>query len=354
MLDFTSALYLGMRHPTGSLQPWERLTTGVPAALASPPGISNLTRALAELQGCERATVGPSTLHLFWDLFGQFEGNRVSIYMDSGVYPIARWGIERAAARGARVYNFSHHDADALERALKKEEGRARPLIVTDGFCPACGKPAPIARYLAQARARGGILILDDTQAMGILGSAPGQGAPYGRGGGGMMRYSGISGPDLMVISSLAKGFGVPMAVLSGSASDVERFETKSDTRVHCSPPSVAVFHAAAHALFVNRHRGEGTRFRLARLVSHFRKRLAEVGLSAVGGLFPVQTLKTSPEFDPMILHERLLDCGIRTVLRRSHGGQGVRLTIIITALHHRHEIDFAVAALARGCRNKN
>ena len=32
MLDFTSALYLGLRHGSGSLRPWSALTTGVPAA----------------------------------------------------------------------------------------------------------------------------------------------------------------------------------------------------------------------------------------------------------------------------------------------------------------------------------
>jgi len=37
VLDFTSALYLGLRHPSGSLRPWARFTLGVPAALAAPP-----------------------------------------------------------------------------------------------------------------------------------------------------------------------------------------------------------------------------------------------------------------------------------------------------------------------------
>jgi hypothetical protein len=30
MLDFTSALYLGFRHPNRSLRPWSQFTTGVP------------------------------------------------------------------------------------------------------------------------------------------------------------------------------------------------------------------------------------------------------------------------------------------------------------------------------------
>ena len=35
MLDFTRALYLGLQHPSGSLRPWAKFTTGVPSALAN-------------------------------------------------------------------------------------------------------------------------------------------------------------------------------------------------------------------------------------------------------------------------------------------------------------------------------
>ena len=70
MLDFTSALYLGLRHPSRSLRAWPALTAGQPAALESPARRFGVARQLAALQGCERATLLPSTLHLFWDLFG--------------------------------------------------------------------------------------------------------------------------------------------------------------------------------------------------------------------------------------------------------------------------------------------
>ena len=38
VLDFTSALYLGLRHPSSSLRPWSGLTTGKPAVLEPPRG----------------------------------------------------------------------------------------------------------------------------------------------------------------------------------------------------------------------------------------------------------------------------------------------------------------------------
>lgn len=352
LLDFTSALYLGMRHASRSLEPWEQLTTGVPSALADAPGTSFLTRSLAALQGCERATLAPSTLHIFWDLFVMLADSPVVIYTDAGTYPIARWGIERAAARGVPVRSFRHHDADALRRLLRAQ-ARGRPVVVTDGFCPSCGREAPLADYLRAAREHSGRLIIDDTQAAGIYGESPGEGAPYGTGGGGMLRWHNLRDTHALVVSSLAKGFGVPLAVLSGASAAVEDFEEMSKTRVHCSPPSVATLHALKYALALNREHGDALRLRLAGLVRHFRRRLAECGLAADGNLFPVQTLAARLRLDAVLLHERLQKLGIKTVLHRPEAGRAPRLSFIINARHSRADLDTAVSALASHARTR-
>lgn len=163
-LDFTSALYLGLGHASSLLRPWDQLTTGAPAALVEPPDADAVAQRVAVLQGCERGLLAPSTLHLFWDLFGALAGSGVAIYADVGIYPIVRWGVERAAARGVPVRGFAHHEPESLRRRLRLDARRGwRPLIVTDGFCPGCGGPAPVVEYLECARDHGGALILDDT-----------------------------------------------------------------------------------------------------------------------------------------------------------------------------------------------
>ncbi|MCI5145312.1 MAG: pyridoxal phosphate-dependent aminotransferase family protein, partial [Candidatus Electrothrix sp. AR3] len=53
-LDFTSALYLGLRHPSRSLRSWSALTAGAPATLVSPGGTDQAAQVLADLIGCER------------------------------------------------------------------------------------------------------------------------------------------------------------------------------------------------------------------------------------------------------------------------------------------------------------
>lgn len=223
---------------------------------------------------------------------------------------------------------------------------------MADGSYPGCGGPAPIAAYLEAARDYGGHLVLDDTQALGIFGHSPGPDAPYGRGGGGSLRRSDVSGPDVLVVSSLAKGFGVPVAVLAGSEGMVRHFEARSQTRVHCSPPSAAVIHAAEHALAVNEACGDNLRLRLVQLVRRFRSKLKQIALSGTGGLFPVQTLVPAPGLDVKTLYDRLLQCGIRTVLHRGRNGHCPRISFLITALHQQSDIDCAVDALGRIARN--
>jgi len=303
-------------------------------------------RALAALVGCERGVLARSTLHVFQDVFGGLGGHRFALCWDEGGYPVARWGFEPLVARGVPARGFRHHSPEALARLVAHESHRGRrPVVVCDGWCPGCGGLAPLDAYLEVVRRHEGLLVLDDTQALGVFGT-PGPGLPYGAGGGGSLRWYGLQGPDVVWCGSLAKAFGVPMAVMAGGAEVMARYAARGETRVHCSPPSVADLHAALHAVALNRREGEALRARLALRVGHFRERLRRVGLSAVGGMFPVQRLRLPPGVEPRRVHERLGRGGIRTVLQRSRCGPEVSVSFILTARHGAAELSRAVEAL--------
>src|SRR6187399_2886176 len=120
MLDFTSALYLGLRHPSASLTPWPALSSGRPSALADATGADAVATEFARLAGCEAGMLLPSTLHLFFDLFATLPP-RSTYFVDAGAYPVARWGVERAAACGAAMRTFRHYDAEGLTQMLTRE-----------------------------------------------------------------------------------------------------------------------------------------------------------------------------------------------------------------------------------------
>jgi 8-amino-7-oxononanoate synthase len=185
---------------------------------------------------------------------------------------------------------------------------------------------------------------------LGILGKDPAQGAPYGWGGAGTPAWHGVEGPELILGSSLAKGFGAPLAILAGNAEMIAKFEELSATSVHCSPPSLAAISAAQRALAVNEKQGDGLRSHLAKLVSHFRDGLLQIGLSALGSLFPVQTLKTIPGTDPERLYRRLQSFGVEAVLRSARNMFGAAISFLITALHTRSDIGCCMEALQHSC----
>ncbi len=333
MSDFTSALYLGMRHPSAVLGGWDALTLGRPAALQEAPGARDLAAALALLQGCQAATLLPSTLHLFWDLFGMLAREPVAILIDGGAYPIARWGADSARALGATVQVFPR-GAVLVARQLARcaqRDGR-RPVILADGYSPGSGNWPPLTAYARIAAAGAGFLVLDDTQVLGL----------FGPGGGGSVPHHGLAGEHVIVGASLAKGFGVPLAVLAGSRAVLQRFDACSQTRTHASPPSVAVIQAGRHALAVNHQSGDALRQRLWQRIAQLQQGLAHAGIACRGGRFPVQTLLLGPA--GRTLHAALARRGIDTVLQAS--GATTLISFLLRADHRSCDVDRAVAAL--------
>lgn len=344
MPDFTSALYLGWRHEGRGAGYRGPLSLGRPASLDRPPGELELAAGLASLVGCATGLSAPSTLHLFWDL-SAVTGPDVEYFADAGIYPIGRWGLERAASMGARVTWFDHHDPGSLAGHLAST--RRKPVVVTDGFCPVCGVAAPLGAFQSAAQSRGGLLVVDDTQALGILGSRGEGQSTYGSGGGGSIRFHSLANREnVVVIASLAKAFGVPVACLLSSESLVDRFVTRSLTRIHCSPPSAAVIQAGLSALERNQRRGDADRLRLLARVREFRQLLRNRGWRTSGGCFPVQTID-HPSAE--VMHERLLSRGVRGVLQRGGDGASTRIGFLLTAIHTYAQLDEAARAFPEG-----
>ncbi|MES2128212.1 MAG: pyridoxal phosphate-dependent aminotransferase family protein [Pseudomonadota bacterium] len=331
MLDFSSALYLGMRHPSTALGRWDALTLGRPAALTPPPGAARLAAALASLCGCEAASLLPSTLHLFWDLFDLLSEQPLHLLVDAASYPIARWGAERAVAKGANVSTFAHGDAHALQLLAQRARSKGlRPVILADGFSPGHAAPAPLAHYAAVAKACDGWLVIDDTQALGLFGAR----------GGGSLPLHGLEGEHVVIGASLAKAFGAPLAVLAGTAALVGRFDEQAKGRVHTSPPSVAAIRAGLNALRINRALGDALRWRLWRNVALWQARIG----APRRWRFPVQVLALPPDIDAVLLHASLREAGMQAVLQGTH-----TLSVIVTAMHARRDIE-AGADLVGSC----
>jgi 8-amino-7-oxononanoate synthase len=348
MLDFTSALYLDCTHPTSTLAPWRALTLGRPAALEEPPGARQVAADLARLTGLEAGLLYPSTLHLFRDLFAAVAARGAMLLVDARAYPIARWGADHVRLDGTPCEIYPHHDATALaKKARRAFRSGLRPIIVTDGLCPSCGRLAPLPDLARAADDHGGHLVIDDTQALGVVGRPGGVALPLGQGGGGTLAWYGLRGPHISAGCSLAKGFGAPLAVLLSGKGTVARVATQGECRVHASPPSIAVIAAARQAMATNAATGDLLRARLLRRIHQLREGLIRIGVNLLSALpLPIQTTALpSAQFARSLL-AALEIRGIRAAVTKACGG-GLSLSILLTARHTAADIDRLVAAIA-------
>lgn len=335
MIDFTSSLYLGMKHSSNELNGWQQLTTGVPAALWEHCLAAQVGNYVAGVQGLEKGLTAPSTLHLYWDLF-DFLGNQpVVVFIDEKVYPVSRYGIEKLLLRNIPIHTFRHFDAAHVAALIKKNCTRPKmPIIVSDGWCPACGSAAPLRQYAGMVKPLKGWVIVDDTQAFGILGAGKQRTKPYGKGGGGLLQWQSLQADTIITIVSLAKGFGVPLSVISSTRAFIGSFARHSETRLNSSPVSLAHLQAAMNAFRINRLEGDGRRAALWRNICLLRALLQKAGIAVQGGIFPVQTIHCRSRQQAIMLWEELKKNNIRTVLITPHGEQQPVLSIILHSDH--------------------
>jgi 8-amino-7-oxononanoate synthase len=291
-----------------------------------------LAAALAELQGLERGVLGQSTFHLFWDFINWLNQGEVRFFYDAYAYPIGRWSVACQQGRASGLHRVPHHDPGALAQALATHLcSRERPVLILDGYCPVTGQLAPLTELLQVMDAYQGLILIDDTQALGIYGDREADATPYGRHGGGSLRYHKIHSAQVVVISSLAKAFGVPAAVLAGSGEVLDAFNEASLTAVHCSPVSNAHLAALAVAIKKNREQGDLLRRGLYQRVRLFRRLLHDQGGEQIATCHPFQTLTRCR--DAVGCYQRLRRKGIDVVLH--HGSDNEASLSCLIRVNH-------------------
>lgn len=350
MIDFASTLYLGMQHPSSETGGYDALTTGTPASLAVSPLSGEVAAQAAALQGCEAGMVAPSTLHLSIDLFDRL-GRSHAIIADEALYPVMRWGLERIRGLGVPVAWFRHGDPADLARQMRQLP-RARPPAVIVDATGIEGSPTPIGRYLAIVQRHRGLLAIDQSQTLGLLGARPCASHPWGRGGGGVLRYADItSAAPVLLLASWAKAFGAPLATLCGPAALVSEIARAGPTQSHCSTASQSALLAAMSALAINQRDGERLRAALSRRVARLddglrwlaRHRLPD--LQILRRFHPLQQIRLDCAERTLGLHAALRARGFRTALLRQYGPH-YALALVVRANHRTADIDALTAAM--------
>jgi 8-amino-7-oxononanoate synthase len=351
MIDFASALYLGLQHPAAQLDDYAALTTGTPASLAAAPLANRLAAQAAALQGCEAGLVAPSTLHLAIDVFDRLARTH-ALVADEALYPVMRWGLERAVGLGVPVAWFRHGDLSDLAQRLTKRRSARPPAVMTDATRIE-GGIVPIGRYLKLVSRHGGLIVVDHSQMLGLMGERPAMRHPWGHGGGGAVRYAGLApAQPVLLFASWAKAFGAPLATLCGPDALVREIARDGPTQSHCSAASQVALLAGLNALEINRREGAQLRAGLLLLLRHLHAGLRWLVRNCLSDLqvsrrdHPLQQMHLDTTERTLALHAGLRSSGFRTALLRQHQGR-YALAIVIRANHCVADIDALLSAMA-------
>jgi 8-amino-7-oxononanoate synthase len=252
------------------------------------------------------------------------------VAIDAAAYPLSRWAARLSVEQGATVHTYPHHHPPRLR-------GRGQLFVVTDGWCPGCGRPAPLGELRERARERGGTLIVDDSLAVGVLGARHRR-AVFGDGSG-TVHWCGLDHSDVLVVASLAKAFGAPLAVITGDSSTIESLARTGRNRVHSSPPSAADL-AAAQAALEDPAACAARRHRLLANVLRLRSQLQATGIPVNGLPFPIVSVPFTDVHRARAAWRRMRDGGVRGLVQTPGCRRGALLSVLLRADHRPCELD--------------
>lgn len=330
-VDLTSGHFLGLRPAAAADGP---LTTGRPAVVGEPPSHPRLALRLAGTVGAADGVFSRTSFHALLDAIATRPAGAV-VLVDEAIYPVGQWAAAAATAalpEGGTMRTYRHQDPRDARRAAR--HGRGPVVVVTDGLCGSCLRPAPLAALGDLVASRGGHLVVDDSLAAGV--------GPGGAGSAGWL----TAAPERMLwVASLAKGYAAPVAAVAGPADLVARVRAEGPTRMHSSPASACDVDALRQGLADPTLAGR--RARLAGQVTTVRQHLDQLGLAPLGVPFPLICTEGGRR-DPLDLRRRLAAYGVRALATRGRCTGRPTLTLCLRADLTGAELARLVAALGR------
>jgi 7-keto-8-aminopelargonate synthetase-like enzyme len=296
------------------------------------PLYGRLERELADFFGVESATLAPNgwapSLMAAQALAGRFS----HVLIDEKAHP----SLAAAALHlVCPIVKFRHHDAADLARALARLRP-CQPLVMTDGMVPRDGSVAPVRDYL-KILPRGGLILLDDAHAAGVLGET----------GRGTAQLAGASSRHILQTITLSKAFGVFGGAVLGARKFTDAIMAGSGVFIGSTPLPPPLAAAALESLRILRTNGP-LRERLHRNARYVREELGKRGMAVADTPGPVIAVFPKNPQDARRLSRRLLAAQICPPFSRYPGGPpGGCFRFAISSAHSPRQLRELVAALA-------
>jgi 8-amino-7-oxononanoate synthase len=271
LADFASCNYLGFDldreiidaipaylDAWGTHPSWSRL-------LGSPVLYEQIEERLTELLGCEDTLVLPTITHIHLSVIPLLAASG-TIFLDARAHKTIYDGCQAARARGAAVRRFRFEDPDHLDALLSAERDPTR-LVCMDGVNSMTGNPPDLPAFAEVCRRHGALLYVDDAHGFGVIGERrPGELNPYGARGNSIVRFTGESYDNLILVGGFSKSYSSLLAFIACPSAVKDMLKVAAPPYLYSGPSPVASLATVLAGFDVNERRGDALRTELHRL----------------------------------------------------------------------------------------
>ena len=356
LADFASCNYLGFDlerqiiesvpaylDEWGTHPSWSRL-------LGSPVLYTRIEERLTEILGAQDTLVLPTITLIHMSVIPVLAGAG-TIYVESRAHKTIYEGCQFAASRGATIKRFRFEDQDDLERLLKEPGGSPR-LICVDGVNSMTGNAIDLPAFARLAREYNALLYVDDAHGFGIIGErSDDELSPYGNRGNSIVRYTGETYENIVLVSGLSKAYSSLAAFLTCPPELKRLLKTAAPPYLYSGPSPVASLATVLAGLELNEQRGDAIRADLWRKTSVVLDCLDRMGVHTPNRSgFPIIEVPLASDKDIDAVGRFLFDNGIYVTLAAYPlvPRDEVGFRIQVTAANTDAEIELLVDVLGR------
>jgi len=270
LADFASCNYLGFdlepeimdaiapavsrwgTHPS-----WSRL-------LGNPVLYPQIEEQLTELLEAPDTLVLPTITHIHMSVLPILAGQG-TIFLDSQAHKTIYDGAVVARGMGATLQRFRSGDVEQLTELLRAAPA-GQKLIAMDGVNSMTGNAPDLQIFAAIAREYDALLYVDDAHGFGVLGErAANESSPYGTRGNAIVRHSGETYDNIVLVGGFSKSYSSLLAFLALPTWLKNHLKVAAAPYLYSGPAPTASLATVLAGLTVNEKRGDSIRADLYR-----------------------------------------------------------------------------------------
>lgn len=348
LVDWASCNYLGLdldEEVIGAVEPQLRKWGTHPSwsrMLGSPRLYPQLEERLSDLLGAEDVLLLPTISQIHLGVIPAL-AQQGTLIMESRAHKTIYDGCVFARGQGATLRRFRSGDTDELARLLR--EATARPVMVCmDGVNSMTGDIPDLKTYARLCRENGAVLYVDDAHGMGVIGErSPVEQSPYGLRGNAIVKHSGETYDDIILVGGFSKAYSSLLAYLALPTAVKDRLKVAAPTYLYSGPSPVASLATVMAGLDVNDKRGDELRTHLYRLTMKLLSHVRGLGVHTLNrDDTPVVEIPISPDHDLIAVSERLWRAGQYVTLAPYPGvpRDEIGFRVQLTAAHTEAQVD--------------